>query len=184
MEARTGRNVASLVIGTALVLLGALLFVSQVTSADLFGLLWPLFVILPGVALLAMSLSGGRGLGALAFPGAVATTVGLILLYQNLTGHWESWAYAWTLVAPTAVGIALMIYGVREDKINVGRAGVTVAGVGLVLFLVLFAFFEFVVNISGRFGGVVGGVVGAVLLIAAGLIVLGLSALRPRRRAR
>jgi hypothetical protein len=184
MDASTGRNAAALVIGTTLVIVGIVLFVAQITGAEVFGLLSPLFVILPGVVLLAVALSGTGAIAALIFPGAVLTTVGLVLLYQRLTGHWESWAYAWTLVVPTSIGIAMMIYGVREGKIRTGRRGVMTAGIGLVLFLVLLVLFEFVLNISGRFSGEATGIVGGALLVAAGLIVLGLSALRPRRLAR
>ena len=43
--------------------------------------------------------------------GTVATTVGLVLLYQNNTGHWESWAYAWALVGPAASGLGLALWG-------------------------------------------------------------------------
>ncbi|MBX5446483.1 hypothetical protein [Sphaerobacter sp.] len=184
MHAPTGRNAAALVIGTILVIVGILLFVAQVTEVDVFGLLWPLLVILPGVVLLAAALSGTGAIAALIFPGAVLTSVGLIVLYQSLTGHWESWAYAWALVVPTSIGIAMMIYGVREGKIRTGRRGVMTAGIGLVLFLVLLVLFEFVLNISGRFSGEAAGIAGGALLVVAGLIVLGLSALRPRRRAR
>ena len=40
----------------------------------------------------------------LAVPGAVVTGAGLTLLVDTATGLWRTWAYAWSLVYPTAAG--------------------------------------------------------------------------------
>ena len=42
--------------------------------------------------------------------------VGVILLYQNAANHFESWAYAWGLVFPTATGLGRMIYGLLKGS--------------------------------------------------------------------
>ena len=46
-----------------------------------------------------------------AIAGSIVTTVGSVLLYQQTTGHWESWAYAWALVGPGAAGLGMLVYG-------------------------------------------------------------------------
>jgi len=59
-----------------------------------------MFVIVPGVALLVLGLAvpseGGLGM---AIPGGIVLTVGLILAFQDSTGTYASWSYAWALVA-------------------------------------------------------------------------------------
>src|SRR5687767_10207750 len=77
--------------------LGILFLLGQVFGFSLFSVLWPFFVILPGAAFLYGAFTGGKNAAGLAVPGSVITGTGLILLYQSLTNHWESWAYAWTL---------------------------------------------------------------------------------------
>ena len=98
--------------------------------------------------------------------------VGLILLYQNSFKHWESWAYAWALIFPTALGIGLMIQGMwsgQERPLQVGRRMVTL---GIAIFLIGAVFFELVLNISGLGRGIVGSVAGPLLLILFGLYLM------------
>ena len=64
-----------------------------------------------------------------------------MLLYQDQTAHYESWAYAWALI-PGSVGVALAVHGLRfhrSDLVTVGTR--MVAGFG-VLLLVGAWFFE------------------------------------------
>ena len=83
---------------------------------------WPSFIIVPGIALLAIGLvtPPPRGIG-LSVPGSIVTTVGAILLYQQATGHWESWSYAWALI-PGGAGLGTILYGLlhrqRDDLAN------------------------------------------------------------------
>src|SRR4029453_2929778 len=73
--------------------------------------------------------------------GAILTTVGALLLYQDQTAHYESWAYAWALI-PGSVGIALSVHGLRfhrPDLVSIGGRMVVVFGV---LLLVGAWFFE------------------------------------------
>jgi cadmium resistance protein CadD (predicted permease) len=111
---------------------------------------------------------GGRGAGGLAVPGSIVTTVGLILLYQNYTNHWESWAYAWGLI-PMAVGIGLMINGAWSFRPGLVTQGRRLAITGLGLFLVFGAFFEVLI-----FRGFIGYAqwLWPVLLIVLGLFLL------------
>src|SRR5215813_518898 len=92
--------------------LGLLFLLGQILNVSIFSFLWPFFVIIPGAAFLYFAITGGKNTAGLAVPGTVVTGTGLILLYQSLTNHWESWAYAWTLY-PVFVGLALTFMGRR-----------------------------------------------------------------------
>ncbi|OGN81358.1 MAG: hypothetical protein A2X23_08950 [Chloroflexi bacterium GWC2_73_18] len=123
-------------------------------------------------------MGGQPGVG-LAIPGAMAATVGLVLLYQTRTAHWESWAYAWALIAPGSVGLGLFLYGLLTAQWRVARSGVPVMAAGLGLFLAGVVFFEGILGIGGRRIGQE-----AQLLLAAAVIGLGalfvVGALLPR----
>ena len=82
--------------------------------------------------------------------GTVVTTVGLVLLYQNTTGRWESWAYAWALVGPAASGLGMVLWGIRSADPAEIRNGTWALLGGLGIFLVGFLFFEGVIGISGE----------------------------------
>lgn len=109
----------------ALIGLGVLFVAAQIFNISLIGLAWPLFVIGPGAIFLyfATRRDGDDDQAGLIFPGIIITGTGLILLYQNITGHWASWAYVWTLY-PAMVGLALQYHGRRtgeREEIGVGR---------------------------------------------------------------
>lgn len=54
---------------------------------------WPLFILVPGVALLLVAALNGRAASALFIPGSILTTLGGIFFVQNATDYFESWAY-------------------------------------------------------------------------------------------
>lgn len=158
------------VIGVTLVLAGALLLLAEYSELDLGRWGWPFFVIVPGAVLLGIGLTrSGRAGSGILVTGAIVGTVGLLLLYQSVTEHWESWSYAWALVAPGAVGAGIWLSGVRAGDAVRRHQGARVAAIGLILFLVGFAFFEGVINVSDRDLGVVGDVLLPLLVIAAGV---------------
>jgi peptidoglycan/LPS O-acetylase OafA/YrhL len=76
--------------------------------------------------------------------------VGLVLLYQNATNHWESWAYAWALVGPAASGLGLALWGIRSERGEDVRRGTWGFLGGLGLFAIGFLFFEGVIGIGGE----------------------------------
>jgi len=163
-----GGRRGSIVLGAILVVVGLLALLGRQLHVDLVSIGWPLFVLLPGVLLLAGSLFvGGRpGIG-LAIPGGIVTMTGLVLAFQNATDSYQTWAYAWALVAPGGVGVGLVIYGVLAGERDSLRAGVPVLISGLGLFLGFGFFFEGIVGLSGaRF-------VGFENAFAVGLVVLG-----------
>lgn len=137
------------VIGVLLVLLGGAFLLAQQFGFRLSDIEWPFFIILPGVALLVAGLLLPWGSGML-IGGSVVTAVGLVLLYQNATDHWESWAYAWALVGPGASGAGTALAGLRSGSAGMIRAGGTQLLIGLGLFAAGYLFFEGILNISGR----------------------------------
>ncbi|HEX6292227.1 MAG TPA: hypothetical protein VFZ66_23765 [Herpetosiphonaceae bacterium] len=164
----TRRNDALGIVGAILVVLGGLFLVAQLFDLNIWGVAWPFFVILPGLLCFVAMFLGGRSAGPLAIPGSIITTVGLILLYQTITNHFESWAYAWTLI-PTAVGVGMLIDGSIRDLPKSIEGGKGLVRVGLIMFLVGITFFELVIDISGRTNSLLRGIVGPLLLIAGGI---------------
>ncbi len=162
-----GRMTALL--GLVLVGLGALFLLGQFFNFNFWGLLWPFFVIVPGLALFAGMVLGGKPAGPLAVPGSIVTAVGLLLLYQTITNHWESWAYAWALIFPTAVGVGLVINGLWSDVPHLVNTGRRWATVGMMLFAVGGLFFEVLLNISGS---ALGGLLWPTLLIVFGVYLI------------
>ena len=139
-----------LVAGVILVIIGAALLVSRFVDISYGGVTWPLWIVVPGVALLVGSFfippRGGLGL---AVPGMIVTIVGLVLWVQEVYGLYATWAYAWALVAPTGPGLAMLLYGlVHRDGELVGD-GFRTTLVGLGLFLGFALFFEGVIGLSG-----------------------------------
>jgi hypothetical protein len=127
------------------VVAGFIAYVLELSSIDIASWLggsgWTLFIIVPGVLLIAAAvvLREGQAL-ATTIAGAVVTTVGLLLLYQDQTSHYESWAYLWTLI-PMAVGLALAVHGLRVGAEALVSKGIRlVAGFGAVLLVAAWYF--------------------------------------------
>lgn len=146
-QSRSGSPGAA-VLGGILIVLGLVFFASQQLNIDIGEWAWPLYVIAPGVAMVAFGLTQRRGSG-LTIAGSVITMVGLVLLYQNATGHWESWAYAWALVGPGGSGIGMLLYGTRSGDNKMARDGFFTTLTALGLFAAGFVFFEGILGISG-----------------------------------
>lgn len=143
---------AGAVVGVILILVGILVLVAQQLDFDWGADAWPLYVVASGVALLAIGLTQSHG-GGLTMAGSIISVVGLILLYQNLTDHWESWAYAWALVAPTSIGLAQVFYGSIKGFPAIVETGRRMIIVGVGVFAAGAFFFEIVLGISGFFSG-------------------------------
>lgn len=139
---------STVAIGLILVLIGAMLFAGQLFDIGIDDVGWPFFVIAAGVAVLVIGLVVANEQG-MVIGGTITTTVGLVLLYQNNTGRWESWAYAWALVGPAASGLGLALWGARSGNASDIRNGVWAALGGLAFFVIGFLFFEGVIGIGG-----------------------------------
>lgn len=147
-QPRGGSQGAS-VLGAALIVLGLVFFAGQALNMDIGEVAWPFYVIVPGLALATLGLTQRRGSG-LTIAGSVVTMVGLVLLYQNATDRFESWAYAWALVGPGGSGIGMLLYGTRSGDRKMARDGFwTILG-ALALFAAGLVFFEGIIGISGE----------------------------------
>lgn len=164
---RSPSSVTNLAAGVTLVVVGILLLVGRIFGISLGRFLWPFYIIVPGVLLFVFALAARDAGEGLAIAGSIVTMVGLVLLYQNSTDHWQSWAYAWALVAPTSIGLGQMVYGSLKGREHVVKSGLGLAKVGGIIFVVAAVFFELVIGISGF--GYVGW---PVLLIVAGVLLL------------
>jgi len=164
----------SMVLGGLLVVVGASLLVGQFVRVDIGHYGWPFFVIAPGVVILLVGLTArGAVSEGLAILGSIITVSGLILLYQNSTDHFESWAYAWSLVFPGAIGVGMILYGLRAGRPGNVRTGTRLAGAGLVISLLGAAFFEGVIGIGGyQFDRSAGVAVGALIIVLGALMLI------------
>lgn len=148
---------AAIALGLLFIVGGGLLLAVQyygfVLPIDLSSFGWPIWVIAPGVIILVIGLLTPAEPGAgLAIAGSIISAVGLLLAYQYTTDHFSSWAYAWALIAPGAVGVGMILWGGLHLRGGMVRSGITTLATGLVLFLLGFAFFEGVLHIGGERG--------------------------------
>lgn len=155
----------TLAFGLLLVLFGALFLVLQLVPGLEIWLepeqWWPLLVVGVGVFLLLLALL--LRVPALTIPACVVGGVGVLLLWQNATGNWDSWAYAWALI-PGFVGVGVILMGLFGGKLRQSL------GVGLWLMVISAVLFTV-------FGALLGGssLLGAywpALLIVLGVLML------------
>ena len=171
-------------LGGVLVLLGILVLDGQAVDVEVGEVGWPFLVIVPGLGLLGLGLATDGRLGeVLAMVGGVVSVNGLVLGVQNATDRFDTWAYAWTLVFVVGPGIGRWLVGVVGGRRDLTTSGGWLIAAGLAGFLVLAVVFEVVVGISGRGHGPAGRYGLAVVLIVAGLVLVGrplLTTKRPR----
>jgi hypothetical protein len=174
---RGGSSAAAL--GMVLIVVGAFALVVVLSGVDLTQYGWPLFVIIPGLTLLIV---GFTSFGSAAtIPGGVVTVLGLLLAYQNSTGDWPTWAFAWALVVPGGVGLGMYLQALRDRDQHALRTGRTLMFIGLMIAVIGFVLFESILGISGRDYGIVGKGALPALLIVIGLILLVRSVQRARQ---
>ena len=110
----------------AAVLIGAgvILLVTNLLNFSLMNYLWPGFIAGLGLLMLWPSYKSTADqqsrLSFLAVPGAMAMAMGGLFFLMNLTDHFESMAYAWTLIL--AGGAAGYAYLKRFDESPVAKA--------------------------------------------------------------
>jgi hypothetical protein len=154
--------------GVILMILGGLFLLGQ-AAPDLFGWSgvssWPLIIV--GVGILLLLIGAATGAAGMAVPAAIVGGIGGLLYWQNATGNWQSWAYAWTLI-PGFVGVGTLVAGLLEGKGQMVRGGLWL----IVISFILFAVFSAIM--APFFGGPTFlGRYWPVLLILLGLLLLG-----------
>jgi hypothetical protein len=93
---------------------------------------WPLFILIPGMALLLPGLTRVSGL---TLPGVIVTGVcGFFLLWSNRLlpfgmGFW------WPIF-PTIVGVAFLVFALQIQSMGVAIPGFIVGGVGAIFFAI------------------------------------------------
>ncbi len=163
MENKT-RNAGSLVGGALLVLFGLMALAAQLLEGfDFWGKFWPFIIIAAGAMFFVGMFAGGKSVSGLAVPGTIITGIGLMLLVQNLTNYYESWAYSWAIIV-ILVGLGIFIMGWWGGDPGQRRGGGVVMRIGLILFIIFGAFFEMIFRSSSL----------ADYIFPAGLILLGL----------
>lgn len=161
------RNAGSLVGGGLLIIFGLLALLGQIFRGfNFWSTFWPFFIIGFGLLFFVGMFAGGRSVSGLAIPGTIITTIGLMLFYQNLTDHWESWSYGWTVIL-MAVGLGIFIMGFWGQNASQRSAGLGVLRIGLILFIIFGAFFELIFTSGLPFGL-------RSIIFPVGLILLGL----------
>ncbi len=161
------RNTGALVGGSLLVIFGVLALLGQLfRNFNFWETFWPFFVIGVGLLFFVGMFAGGRSVSGLAIPGSIITTIGLMLFYQNITDHWESWAYGWTVIL-MSVGLGIFIMGIWGQNLTQRAAGLRVLRIGLIMFVIFGAFFELIFTAGRPFGL-------RSVIFPAGLILLGL----------
>jgi hypothetical protein len=156
------------VLGILLVVAGVLFLIGQMFGFNFWNVSWPLFIIVPGVLLGLLGLSAKASGTPLTIVGTIVTLVGLVLLYQTLTNHFESWAYMWALVAPGGVGLGMWLHGTWTKDEKLTTDGRNVLLVGLALTAIGWIFFELVIGIGGFVDPTISRLAGPALLIVIG----------------
>jgi len=128
-------RILSLIFGIGLLLVGGLSLVGNLFLSTQAWRMWPLVVLLAGLALTApgfLALSR-PGFGAFFMPGIPVLATGGILMFASITGNWEIWALAWPLVVlAVALGFGLSaifmrVAGLAIPAIIIGVNGLVLA---------------------------------------------------------
>ncbi|MRS12635.1 MAG: hypothetical protein EG823_06145 [Actinobacteria bacterium] len=128
----------AVLVGTTVLIVGLVFLLTQTLGLRVVAVGWPVLVIAPGLLILASAYSvpPGRGMSYLAVPGMVVLVAGAVLQVQAITGDWQSWSYAWALVAPGAVGLGLLAAGIREKNRGVRIVGAVLTAGGVAFFVI------------------------------------------------
>jgi len=133
----------AVVAGLVLILFGAfLLAVQWLPGFNLWtswGISWPLIVVGVGVLLAVIGLITLEP--DMAIPAVIVGGIGGLLYYQNATGDWASWAYAWALI-PGFVGVGMLLASLFRGLAGRRTRNMLVEGLSeIVTSVVLFAIF-------------------------------------------
>ena len=143
-------NTGALIGGAALIACGLLSLVARIFSSLDWGFLWPFLIIAFGGLFFVAMFASGRQLSGLAIPGTIISGIGLILLFQNITGHWESMSYFWAMIV-VFVGLGIYIMGWYGGDAGQKKSGAGVMKVGIILFIVFGSFFEMIFSPFSNF---------------------------------
>ncbi|MBN1540623.1 hypothetical protein JW992_00635 [candidate division KSB1 bacterium] len=147
------------------ILIGVLMLALNFVPGANLATLWPLALFVVSLGLLLPLLvwpTERKTLAAFFIPALVLFALGVIFLYDTLSGDWASWAFAWILI-PTSVGAGLYLaarfgaWGSAAQKV-----GVWMALCGIALFALL----------GLLFGSAAVRIFISILLIVCGILIL------------
>lgn len=151
METKKSRSL-SLFFGGVLMFIGIITLLGNIFyRINFWSYAWPLLVMAGGGVFFAFMASGGKDSAPLAIPGTIIGGIGLMMFLQNLTDHWESWAYGWTVII-MLVGLGIFIMGVWGERPEQKKSGLGVLKVGAILFVIFGSFFELLFSGRSFFG--------------------------------
>lgn len=134
------RSRSHLLGGLILLLIGSFFLALQVVPGFRLAIdlqfSWPLVIVGVGVLLFLFGLLVNAP--GMSVPACIVAGIGGILYYQNYTGDWASWAYAWTLI-PGFVGVGSILAGLLSGGF---RQALRDGGGLILLSLILFAIFS------------------------------------------
>ncbi|MDE3088336.1 MAG: hypothetical protein KGJ80_02970 [Chloroflexota bacterium] len=131
-----------IVVALVLILVGVWFLLAQfVPALAMFTIndrTWPLIIVGVGATI------GLAGLATwtpgLLVPACIVGGIGGLLYYQNLTGDWKSWAYAWTLI-PGFVGVGVFFSSLLSGRLREAiSGGAWLVFISAVMFLIFGAF--------------------------------------------
>lgn len=142
-------NTGTLIAGTILILFGLLALTRHFFDIFDWDFIWPLPIIGLGALFFLAMAAGGKQAAPFAIPGSIVSGIGLVLLFQSITDHWESMSYFWALII-MFVGLGIYIMGVYGGDVTHKHSGLRVMKVGFILFIVFGAFFEMIFSSFGN----------------------------------
>ena len=142
-------RLSQILFGSFLIVVGGTFLLASLLNIQIGVYIWPFFMIFPGLFLIGYAMVNEAKGEPSVIIGSILTAVGTLLFLQTIFGFWASWVYAWALVAPTAVGLGLWLWGIRFNRSESIKSGKDLTKIGLFLFVVLGIFFELIIGISG-----------------------------------
>ncbi len=174
------RNLGALIAGSILIVFGLLALLGNLLNGfDFWGTLWPFIIIAFGGLFFVGMFAGGKSVAGLAIPGSIIGGIGLMMLIQNLTHYWASWAYSWTVIL-ILVGVGIFIMGVYSNDTYRRQSGLRVMKVGAILFIIFGGFFELIFS-SLRLNGAGQYIFPALLILLGVYLVVSRSGLLPKK---
>jgi len=136
-------NTGAFVGGAILIAFGLLSLTGQLFRTLNWDFFWPFSIIIFGAFFFAAMFAGGKSSAPFAIPGSIVSGVGLVMLFQSLTHHWEMMTYFWTLII-LFVGTGIYLMGWRAEDAKQKETGSKVMKIGFILFIIFGMFFEMV----------------------------------------
>lgn len=153
-------------LGMGIIGLGILFLLFQVIGFSFAAMLWPLWILVPGLVTLYIALKNDKVNKEIAILGTLITTTGLILATMNTIGHWEAWAYVWALY-PTALGLTFSYAGRQHSNAQYITTGKQLTRSGLYMFIGFGLMFELFI-----FGGFSSTMIPVALIVLGAFVLL------------